>query len=90
MNFLQKLIGPKIKELAPAIDVNPDEVVIQSMTASEVISTVVGSDWGKIQQIIEMQSGSRVTLSTTFTVTMDVDRAKALLNLVLDKNLTES
>lgn len=90
MNFLKKLLGTKPVELPQTVDANPTEVVIEAITAEDLLANVVGSDWGKIQNIIEMQSGSRVNLSVTFTVTMDVDRAKALLNLVLEKNLTES
>ncbi len=90
MNFLKKLLGTKPVELPQPVDANPTEVVIEAITAEDLLANVVGSDWGKIQNIIEMQSGSRVNLSITFTVTMDVDRAKALLNLVLEKNLTES
>ena len=90
MNFLKKLLGTNPVELPQTVDANPTEVVIEAITAEDLLANVVGSDWGKVQQIIEMQSGSRVTLSITFNVTMDVDRAKALLNLVLEKNLTES
>lgn len=90
MNFLKKLLGTKPVELPQTVDANPTEVVIEAITAEDLLANVVGSDWGKIQNIIEMESGSQVTLSITFTVTMDVDRAKVLLNLVLEKNLTES